>query len=151
MKLNRRQVVMSALLAAGARLWPVPAVAQDYWINLVRISKPWAPPTRPGVRTASVYMVIENRSGDLERLVLVQTPLAERASFVDEEPSRGIVESVNYIELRARREILLRPGRMHIKLEGLKQPLVKGTTFPLTLYLGNRSSVEVRVEVEDRA
>jgi hypothetical protein len=151
MKLSRRQVVMSALLAAGVRGWPAPAVAQDYWINLIRVSKPWAPPTRPGVRTASVYMIIENRSGELERLMHVQTPIAERASFVDEEPARGIIESVNYIELRARREILLRPGRLHIKLEGLKQPLVKGTTFPLTLVLGNRSSAEVRVEVDDRS
>jgi copper(I)-binding protein len=81
----------------------------------------------------------------------VQTPVAERASFVDEEPARGIVESINYIELRARREVVLRPGRLHIKLEGLKQPLVKGTTFPLTVTLGNRSSVEIRVEVDERS
>lgn len=150
MKLTRRQVVVSALLAAGAGCWPAPAVAQDYWINLVRVSKPWAPPTSPGVRTASVYMSIENRSGELERLMHVQTPVAERASFVEEE-ARGVVASVNYIELRARREVLLRPGRLHIKLEGLKQPLVKGTTFPLTLTLGNRSSVEVRVDVDERS
>lgn len=149
--LSRRRVVMSALLAAGARLWPAPAVAQDYWLNLIRISKPWAPPTRPGVRSASVYMVIENRSGDLERLTHAHTPVAERSSFVDEEPARGIIESVNYIELRARREVLLRPGRLHIKLDGLKQPLVKGTSFPMTLVLGNRSMVEVRVEVDDRS
>jgi periplasmic copper chaperone A len=150
MELSRRQVVMSALLAAGVPGWPAPAWAQDYWINLIRVSKPWAPPSRPGARTASVYMVIENRSGELERLMHVQTPVAERATFVDEEPARGIIESVNYIELRARREILLRPGRLHIKLEGLKQPLVKGTSFPLTLILGNRSSAEIRVEVDDR-
>jgi len=151
MKLTRRQVVVSALLAAGAGLRPGPAVAQDYWINLIRVSKPWAPPTRPGVRTASVYMIIENRSGELERLTHVHTPVAERASFIDEEPSRGIIESVNHIELRARREILLRPGRLHIWLDGPKQPLVKGTSFPLTLVLGNRSSAEVRVEVDERS
>lgn len=151
MLLSRRQVVVSALLVAGVPAWPAPAMAQDYWINLIRVSKPWAPPTRPGVRTASVYMVIENRSGELERLMHVQTPVAERASFVDEEPARGIVESINFIELRARREILLRPGRLHIKLEGLKQPLVKGTSFPMTLTLGNRSSAEVRVEVDERS
>jgi len=149
MKLTRRQVVVSALLAAGAGVSPVPAVAQDYWLNLIRVSKPWAPPTAPGVRVASVYMSIENRGGELERLMHVQTPVAERASFVDEVPARGIIESVNYIELRARREVLLRPGRLHIKLEGLKQPLAKGTSFPLTLTLGNRSSVEVRVDVVD--
>ena len=151
MNLSRRLVVVGALLVAGACRWPAPAMAQDYWINLIRVSKPWAPPTRPGVRVASVYMLIENRSGELERVMQVQTPIAERASFVDEEPSRGIIESVNYIELRARREVLLRPGRLHIKLEGLKQPLVKGQTFPLTITLGNRASVEIRVEIDERS
>ncbi len=120
MTLSRRQVVVGALLVAGACRWPAPAMAQDYWINLIRVSKPWAPPTRPGVRTASVYMVIENRSGELERVMQVQTPVAERASFVDEEPSRGISESVNYIELRARREVCQRVAGSGVECRGRK-------------------------------
>ncbi len=150
MILTRRQVVLGALLAAGAGAGPAPAVAQDYWVNLVRVSKPWAPPTRSGARTGEVYMVIENRSGELDRLVAAETPVATRARFVDEEPARGIVESVAYIDLRARREIALRPGRVHIKLEGLSQPLVKGSNFPLTLVFSNRRRLEVQVEVDDR-
>lgn len=148
--LNRRQVVMGALLAAGVGVRPAPAVAQDYWLNMVRVSKPWAPPTRQGARSGEVYMLIENRSSDLNRLVAVETPVAERVIFVDEEPGRGIMETVAYIDLRARREVALRPGRVHLKLEGLKQPLAKGTTFPLTLVFANRQKLEVRVEIEER-
>lgn len=146
--LNRRQVVMGALLAAGAGVRPAPAVAQDYWLNQVRVSKPWAPPTRSDARTGEVYMLIENRGTDLNRLVAVETPVAERVTFVDED--RGIMEMVAYIDLRARREIALRPGRVHLKLEGLKQPLAKGRTFPLTLIFANRQKLEVKVDIDDR-
>ena len=147
--LNRRQVVMGALLAVGAGARPAPADAQDYWLNQVRVSKPWAPPTRNGSRTGEVYMVIENRGPDLNRLVAVETPVAERVTFADEEP-RGTIETLAYIDLRARREIALRPGRVHLKLDGLKQSLTKGGTFPLTLVFANRQKLEVRVDVDDR-
>lgn len=146
--LNRRQVVMGALLAAGTGIGPAPADAQDYWLNLVRVSKPWAPPTRSGARSGEVYMLIENRGTDMNRLVSVETPVAERVTFVDED--RGVLEMVAYIELRARREIALRPGRVHLKLEGLKQPLAKGVPFPLTLVFVNGQKLEVRVDVGER-
>jgi periplasmic copper chaperone A len=146
--LNRRQVVMGALLAAGTGVRPAPADAQDYWLNQVRVSKPWAPPTRNDARSGEVYMLIENRGPDLNRLVAVETPVAERVSFVDED--RGTLEMVAYIDLRARREIALRPGRVHLRLDGLKQPLAKGGTFPLTLVFANRQKLEVRVDVDDR-
>jgi len=147
--LNRRQVVMGALLAAGVGGRPTPADAQDYWLNQVRVSKPWAPPTRNGMSAGEVYMLIENRGTDLNRLVAVETPVAQKVTFVDED--RGILEMVAYIDLRARREVALRPGRVHLKLEGLKQPLARGSTFPLTLIFANRQKLEVKVEVDDRS
>lgn len=149
MKLNRREVV-GALLAAGVGLMSPPAIAQDYRVNLLRVTKPWASPTRPGVRVADVYMLIENRNTQIDRLMSVRTPVADRATFVDEEPTRGIVELVAYIDLRALRETALRPGRLHIKLEGLKQPLVKGQAFPMTLVFGSGATLDIRVEVDER-
>lgn len=149
MKLNRRQVV-GALLVAGVGMLPAPAGAQDYAVNLIRVSKPWAPPTKPGQRSADVYMLIQNRNTQIDRLVAVRTPVAERVSFVDEEPARGIVELVAYIDLRALRETALRPGRIHIKLDGLKQRLVKGQSFPLTLEFGSRATLDIQVEVDER-
>jgi copper(I)-binding protein len=149
MELNRREVV-GALLAAGVGLLSAPAVAQDYRVNLLRVAKPWAAPTRPGVRSADVYMLIENKNTQIDRLVTVRTPVAERVSFVDEEPARGIMELVAYIDLRALRETALRPGRVHIRLEGLKQPLVKGRAFPMTLVFGSGATLDIQVDVDER-
>jgi copper(I)-binding protein len=150
MQLNRRWVVKSALVAAGAAILAVPARAQDFWVSQLRISKPWAAPTQPGAKSAEVYMLIENRSGDLDRLVQVTTPVAERASFVEGGASGDVLQSVAYIDLRARREIALRPGRIYVLLDGLKQPLVKGRPFPMTLAFQSGQRVDVRVDVDNR-
>jgi copper(I)-binding protein len=150
MRFSRRWVVKSALLAAGAALVTTPALAQDFWVKQLRISKPWAPPTAAAATSAEVYLIIENRSDELDRLMEVRTPVAARASFVEEERVGGVVQSVAYIDLRARREIALRPGRVHVRLEGLKQPLVKGRSFPMTLVFASSNTVDVKVDVDDR-
>ena len=149
MQLSRRKVV-GALLATGVGSLPVPAGAQVYAVNLIVVSKPWAPPTKPGQHSADVYMLIQNRNTQIDRLVRVTTPVAERVTFVDEEPSRGIIEMVAYIDLRALRETALRPGQIHIRLDGLKQPLVKGQSFPLRMEFASRAALDIQVEVEER-
>lgn len=149
MRLSRRQVV-GALLVTGVGGLPAPAVAQDYAVNLIRVSKPWTPPTKAGQRSADVYMLINNHNTQIDRLIQVRTPVAERVAFLDEEPARGIIEQVAYIDLRALRETALRPGRVHIRLLGLKRPLVKGQAFPLTLVFGSGATLDIQVEVDER-
>ena len=94
MQLSRRMVV-GALLATGVGGLPASAVAQVYAVNLIVVSKPWAPPTKPGQRSADVYMLIQNRNTQIDRLMRVTTPIAERVTFVDEDASRGIIEMVD--------------------------------------------------------
>jgi hypothetical protein len=55
------------------------------------------------------------------------------------------------IELPAGRPVPLRPGRLHIRLEGLKQALEQGEIFPLTLRFAVSPPVEIAVVVESEA
>jgi hypothetical protein len=149
MELSRRRVVQSALLA-GASLYGTPALARAfYWGNLA-VSDAWAPPTQGNAGIAKVYMIIENRGSDSERLLSVRTPIARSAKFVDDDPQSGVVEQVAYLEVRPRRPVTLRPGRVHVVLEGLAKPLVKGDKFPLTLVFAFAGPVEVPVEIDER-
>lgn len=150
MELSRRRVVQSALLAAGAGLSPVAAGARVFYWGTLAVSDAWTPPTASGATVAKVYMIIENRGFDTERLLSVRTPLAKSASFTDEDQAEGVVEQVAYIEVRPRRPVTLRPGRVHVELHGLTQPLVKGTTFPLTLVFAFAGPVDVPVDVDER-
>ncbi len=151
MEFCRRWVVKSALMVAGVGCLPTPSLAQDFWVRQLRVSKPWAAPTAAGATSAAVYMTIDNRSDETDRLMTVRTPVAERVRFAEEERgSSGVTQTLAYIELRPRRETPLRPGRVHLRLEGLKQPLVKGRPFTMTLVFGSTNTVDVRVEVDDR-
>jgi copper(I)-binding protein len=150
MELSRRQVVQSALLAAGVAMTARPALARAFYWGTLSVSDAWAPPTAAGVTDAKIYMIIENKGFDIERLLGVRTPLARSANFVEEDQREGVVEQVSYIEVRPRRPVTLRPGRVHVELHGLTQPLVKGTSFPLTLVFAFAGPVEVPIEVGDR-
>ncbi len=150
MELSRRRVVQSALLAAGAGLRAAPAAARVFYWGTLAVSDAWTPPTAPGATVAKIYMIIENRGFDIERLLSVRTPLAKSANFVEEDQAEGVVEQVAYIEVRPRRPVTLRPGRIHVELHGLTQPLVKGTSFPLTLVFAFAGPVDVPIDVNER-
>lgn len=150
MELSRRRVVQSALLAAGAAVIAAPVEARVFQWGQLSVSDIWAPPTAPGVTVAKVYMVIQNSGLDFERLLSVRAPMATSASFVEEDQSEGVVEQVAYIDVRPLKPVTLRPGRVHVELHGLKQPLVTGTTFPLTLVFAAAGVVTVSVDVEER-
>ena len=150
MELSRRRVVQSALLAAGARLMATPAAARVFYRGTLSVSDAWTPPTASGVTVAKIYMIIENRGLDIERLLSVRSPLASSAKFAEENPAEGTIENIAYLEVRPRRPVILRPGRVHIELQGLTRPLVKGTSFPLTLVFAFAGPVDVPIDVDER-
>ncbi|HEX9463175.1 MAG TPA: copper chaperone PCu(A)C [Alphaproteobacteria bacterium] len=149
MELSRRRVVQSALLA-GASVAGTPVLARVFYWGTLAVSDAWAPPTGPGVTVAKVYMIIENRGSDSERLLSVRSPVARTARFIEDDPQNGVVEQVAYLEVRPRRPVTLRPGRIHVELQGLAKPLVKGSTFPLTLVFAFAGPVEVPVDIDER-
>ena len=59
------------------------------------------------------------------------------------------------LDLPARQTVELKPGGYHIMLMDLKQPLVDGTSVPLTLDFedpkGHKSSLELKVPVQTGA
>ena len=52
------------------------------------------------------------------------------------------------VDLPANQPVTLKPGGMHIMLEGLNEPLQAGKSFPLTLNLEKAGQKQVEVTVE---
>jgi copper(I)-binding protein len=150
MELSRRQVLTTTLLTAGAAWLAVPALARDLYWGQLAMTSVWAAPTPPGATSAKVYMIIENRGSDTERLLSIRSTVARTASFIEEGSSSGVIERIAYVEVRPRRPVTFRPGRVHVQLDGLMQPLVKGKPFPVTLVFAFAGPVEVQVDVEER-
>ncbi len=118
------------------------------------ITHPFATPTPPGATSGAAYFVtLENTGKVADRLLRASTPAAQRTEFHTMTVDAGGVMRMRElpdIGLTPGQPLKMRPGGgVHLMLIGLKQPLVAGDTFPLTLTFerGGRTEVSVVVQV----
>ena len=114
-----------------------------------KIENAWARATPGKAENGAAYLTIVSPVPD--RLTAASTPDAKIAELHEMTMQGGVMKMrplPNGIELPAGKPITLKPGGMHIMLMGLKQPLKKGETFPLTLSFEKAGTKEVNVAVE---
>ena len=131
--------LMLCALAGTASADDAPIVALDAWMR----------PTLTGTRTGAVYLVLSNRGAVSDRLVGVSTPLADRAEVHEDVTENGVMSMnpVPALTLPAGASTPIEPGRYHIMLIGVKQPLSAGESFPITLSFSAAPPLEVKVAV----
>lgn len=139
-------VFSAALLLAGA------VHAADYRAGDIKITDPYARPTVPGQPGAAAYLTLEN-SGAADRLVGVASPAAQSTEIhvmrMDGDIMR--MREAGELPLAPAAKVTMRPGTgYHIMLNGLKQPLQQGASFPMTLTFEKAGKVEVTVVVDGR-
>lgn len=114
-----------------------------------RIEAPWARATIGSGRTGAVYMSLANADMEADRLVAIETPVAPQA-HIHETVSEGNVmkmRSVDALTLERGESMTMAPGRMHVMLMKLTEPLKKGRSFPLTLHFEKAGNVTLTVVV----
>jgi len=119
----------------------------------IEIDHPWSRATVPVVPTGVAYFVLRNPGQDGDRLLSAATPVAEKAELHTHVREGDMVRmrKIDAIEITPASTVALEPGGLHVMLIKLKQPLVKGQSFPLTLVFERAGSVTVQVEVRDIA
>ena len=128
------------------------ARAHDFRAGDLSIDHPYATPSAPGARNGAAYLRgIRNKGAAPDRLLGASTPVAERvelhASTTDGDVVR--MREIDVIELPAGQEVQLRHGQgRHLMLVGLKQPLVAGERFELTLRFARSGQTTVKVWVQ---
>jgi hypothetical protein len=114
------------------------------------IDHPWARATAASQPNGAAYLTVTN-DGPADRIVAAATPVAERVELhTHEVDNAGVMRmrQLEAIELPAGEATALAPGGLHIMLFGLRDRLVEGETFPLTLTLENAGAIELEVRVE---
>lgn len=139
----RCALVLVMLLAATG------AGAHSYQQGDVQVGHIWARATAKGATAASVYVPLLNKSKADDALVSVTTPVAESAMLHESKVVDGVsrMTELDTIVLPAGKPVAMRPGGKHIMLMGLKQKLVEGQRFPLTLKFQQAGAVTVEVMV----
>ncbi|WP_309679322.1 DUF1775 domain-containing protein [Polaromonas sp.] len=113
----------------------------------VQVSDAWVRATVPGQRGSGAFMKITAKEG--LRLVGVSSPLAGVAEVHEMKMEDDIMKmrAMPVLELPAGKTVELKSGGNHVMLMDLKQPLIKGSTLPLTLRFKNAQGVESKLEL----
>jgi copper(I)-binding protein len=115
----------------------------------IAVEQPWARATPAGAKTGAAYGTVINNGSSPDRLVGATTPIAEKVQFHKETEENGIsrMRELRSVDLGFQEKIVFKPGDMHIMLVGLKQPLKRGETFPLTLTFEKSGKIDVKESV----
>ncbi|MCC6171148.1 MAG: copper chaperone PCu(A)C [Gammaproteobacteria bacterium] len=137
--------VLGCLLALGSNL----SVGRDHQGGALKVENPWSRATAPGASVGAGFLVITN-PGKADELVSGSSPVAERVELHSSRLEGGIMKmrKLERLEIPAGGVVRLEPGALHLMLVGLRQPLVEGTTVPLTLRFGSAGELTVQLKVE---
>ncbi|MDX2263739.1 MAG: copper chaperone PCu(A)C [Hyphomicrobiales bacterium] len=142
---------MRLFIAAVALLsTAVCAPAHDYKKGTLTIDHPWARPTAGKVGAA--YFAVTNAGAD-DALIGVKTDMSNAAELHAHIHNAEIMRmrKVETVKTPAGATVKFEPGGLHIMLIGLKQPLIEGSSFPLTLVFEKAGEIPVDVKVETKS
>ena len=128
-------MLMCALVAACGQSQPV------------TVSDPWANATPVGASVAAVYL--ELTVADADTLLSASTNIADHIEMHTSSEENGMMtmRPLTTVALKADEAFSFAPGGAHFMLLGLRQPLVAGMRFPMTLNLQRAGAVVVQVQV----
>ena len=144
---------LRALAAAAFALASGLGAAHGFQAADMHVRHPFATPTPPGARIGAAYFTaLENRGSQADRLLRASTPAAARVELHSGDiGADGVMRmrEKESIDVPAKATVKLRPGGGdHLMLMDLKQPLVAGDRFPMTLEFERAGKLEVEVVVE---
>lgn len=140
-------VLVAVLLTFGA---PTSSQAHEEKFDDLVISHPWSRATATNQKVGAVFMEVQTRTGQPDRLIAASTPDAETVEIHDHIRDGDVMRMrrIDGVDIPAEGSAVLQPGGKHLMLIGLKFPLFEETVFPMTLEFEKAGPVEIEVIVE---
>jgi hypothetical protein len=137
-----RTILLAAVAAmglAGGALAQMPTI---------EVSDAWARATTRSARAGGVFLTMK-AIGAPDRVVSASSPVAERVELHETIRDGDVMRmrEVPQLRIETSEPTVLKPGGLHIMLMGLKQPLNRGDSFPLTITFEKAPAATVTVTV----
>ena len=125
------------------------AQAQTSTTNSISVEHPWARATPAGAKTGAAYLTLVNNGTVADRLIRASTPVAEKVQVHQEIDDNGVMKmrELPVVDIGPGAALTFKPGGTHMMIIGLKQPLKKGQTFPLTLEFEKAGKLDLQVPI----
>ena len=138
-------MVLKPLVLAGCLLIAGAAAAQT---GQVEVKDAWARATPGKAENGAAYLTIVTPAAD--KLVAISTPAAIKTGLHTITTEGGVMKMrpLDGLDVPANQPVTLKPGGIHIMLQGLNEPLQAGKSFPLTLTFEKAGERQVEVAIE---
>ena len=109
----------------------------------------WARATATKARNGVAYITIKNSSGSRDRLLSEKSLVAKSAALHNHVMDSGVMKMrpAGSIEIPAYGTVIMKPGGLHVMLMGLKSPLVKCGSLPLTLTFEKAGAMTIQIKI----
>jgi periplasmic copper chaperone A len=136
---------MRSVLFLLLTLLPAVALADPAGIQVDHV---WSR-AMPAGATGVVYLTVTDH-GAPDTLTAVASPVAASAELHETINDNGVMKmrSVASLPVAPGKPIKLTPGGYHVMLKGLKQALVAGTSFPVTLTFAKAGTITTTAMVQ---
>ena len=117
----------------------------------VTVRDAWIGESIPGTDSTGAWLTIVN-GGGADAVVAVEVAGVRRAQLHAMQHADGMMtmQQLEALDLPEGGEVALEAGGNHIMLEKLDEPLVAGTSVPITIFLKSRTAVRVTAPVRRR-
>lgn len=130
---------------------PTPIVAEPYRAGAITVSAAWARETAPAQKAGGGFMTIDNAGNRPDRLLSAMSGVADKVEIHTVSIDGGVMRMrpvTGGLAIPARGKVELRPGSFHIMFMGLKAPLRRGESVPVTLRFARAGTVAARLVVQ---
>ncbi|NUY55867.1 copper chaperone PCu(A)C [Salinivibrio sp. EAGSL] len=104
----------------------------------------------PGAPNSAAFMVLDNQSKVLKRVVSASTPAAKRVELHEHAMVDGMMEmrQIAQILVPKGEQVILKPGGLHVMLFDLVKPLEVGEHISLTLTTADGHTLTKQIPVK---
>ena len=117
----------------------------------IMLERAWSPATPPGATTAAVYLTIMNHGSAPDTLVGGSTPAADSVQVHQMSMANGIMtmrEMKDGLAIPSGATVTMDPSQhYHLMLVGVKEPLKRGSRYPITLDFAKAGRATIEVDV----
>jgi copper(I)-binding protein len=117
----------------------------------IGVIHPWARGAARAGEQYPIYASFENGGRVPEKLIAIETPMAQEAVMKELDTSSGIVRprELDELDIPGNGKVSFRPGAMQITLVGLRQAVEPGTAIPVTFVFERAGRVRADVQIEN--
>jgi periplasmic copper chaperone A len=121
-----------------------PVLAHSITVGDIKIGHAWALPT--SLLEGQAFMPLFNTSANPDSLIAARS---ERCALIElRAHNKYDILPMQEFHLETGKPLAMRPTARHLRLIGLRAPLVLGDKFPLVLDFLNAGEVEIEAHVE---